>query len=136
MTTPNELESKFTETIQKVELASRPVLKKEYECSAKCASNSRLSSQEFQNCIRDCGRASQEVGNTLNKEVNSFQNQVMSCMQTCENMVRAKLPTDATSIPPALQQEADSCAAKCSQDGLALLPAMMERMMQVINRHK
>ena len=60
----------------------------------------------------------------------------MSCMQSCENLVRAKLPADATSLPAALQQEVDTCASKCSQNGLALLPGMMERMMAVIARNK
>jgi hypothetical protein len=67
------VEARFTSAVEELERSSRPVLKAEFECSARCAGNTALSTTQFQECVTRCGAASQMVGQSLNHEISLFQ---------------------------------------------------------------
>ena len=59
--------------VQKFKKKLRPLQQKEFNCSAKCASNANLTEEEYEACLRKCGAPLERLGNAYLREANSFQ---------------------------------------------------------------
>lgn len=64
------------------------------------------------------------------------QDNYVGCLRGCEGQMMARLPPGATSLPAALEAEANLCASRCATLALETIPAFLGRVHAVIKNAK
>ncbi|EDQ86924.1 uncharacterized protein MONBRDRAFT_38177 [Monosiga brevicollis MX1] len=113
-----QLEQSVNDAVEKLEVQSREVMRKEFECSARCASNTSLKTADYHQCLTSCGQGTQAVAVTIQNELNSLQNQFITCINSCANAGN--------------QAE---CQAQCAKDSMTTIPAFVQRVQAVISKY-
>lgn len=109
----------------------RPLLKRSFEACAKCASNSRASMTEFQQCLAAAREPVARAEAALNNEMNALQQRLQRCSLQCQDKLDDNLP--AGRQPTKAEQEKltaglTKCVDACSQDGIKALGPVWDRL--------
>lgn len=57
-------------------------------------------------------------------------------MQNCSSAAQAKMPPNASAVPPEIESELQTCIGRCEADVLAKIPQFFARLQEVVNQAK
>ncbi|XP_071949010.1 protein FAM136A-like [Antedon mediterranea] len=108
-----------------------------YRCSAKCCDNTSSSMEEAQRCIERCSQPLQQAQNTIQHELQDYQERLQRCAIQCQDDVKDRLSPGASQQQvDALRGEIEGCLVKCGDKHIAILPAMMKRMKATLAQYQ
>ncbi|XP_033109825.1 protein FAM136A-like [Anneissia japonica] len=108
-----------------------------YRCSARCCDNTSSNMEEAQRCIERCSQPLQRAQNTIQTELQDYQERLQRCAVQCQDDVKDRLSPGASSQQiDALRGEMESCLVKCGDKHIAILPAMMKRMKSTLSQYQ
>jgi len=108
-----------------------------YRCSATCCETPQFNMDEAQHCVERCSKPLNEAQNTISQELQSLQDRLQRCAMDCQDKVRDKVGPKTTEVEVSkYRTEMESCVVKCGDTHIALVPAMMKRIKEVLSSHK
>ena len=109
----------------------RPMQREGHLCAARCYENGSSTQEQVQQCAQQCSLKTTRAEQVLNQELKGFQERLQRCAMSCRDSVQDRVPTDGSNLQPAqiaaLQSEVETCANKCVDTHLGLLPNMKSR---------
>lgn len=65
-----------------------------------------------------------------------FQSRLQRCAMDCQDQIRDKVPSDASQDAVSKYRgELENCVIKCADTHVALIPALMQRMKEVLKKN-
>ncbi|XP_046399247.1 protein FAM136A-like [Ischnura elegans] len=111
----------------------RKMEEKMYLCSAKCCESRDSSYEEVRSCVDRCSAPVMNAQNTVRGELEYFQIRLQRCVNQCHDDIQHKMSAtpDAEEVERATKLF-DSCAAKCFDDHVSLLPGLLQKISQKV----
>jgi hypothetical protein len=130
---------KMLEQIEKNHL--RPLARESYVCAVKCydKAGSSSSQQQIQQCTQNCQVPFQNGQNSVNHEVQFFQDRLNRSMMACQDEVRDMMTPDIQDNPKQMQKMesmATTCFNKVVKSHIGMLPDMKKRIIDQLQPSK
>uniref|UniRef100_A0A0K8TK07 Protein FAM136A n=1 Tax=Lygus hesperus TaxID=30085 RepID=A0A0K8TK07_LYGHE len=104
-----------------------------HRCAARCCDSTTDSMEQVHNCVQKCSVTLKEAEAIVQNEFNSTQERFQRCVMDCNDTVRDRIGTSPTESEMVKHQnDFESCASKCVDKHVALLPTMMKRMKELL----
>ena len=132
MSTTQRLQREWEKVLESFEGDMRPILRKQFLCSADCVDNSNLDARGVQNCLQACGAQVERVSRGFEGESQRFQQRINICQQECQRVAGDLASTGADQAT--VQASFDGCVEKCAESGLGQLEALQQRMRDILKQ--
>ncbi|XP_055388819.1 protein FAM136A-like [Condylostylus longicornis] len=130
-----DFESKVEGMMKTITKAVLPLQRKSYECCVKCFDNSREELDTIGKCIQECQAPAEAFGDRLRQEMQTFQNQISGCQQSCHNKFSMAFSDAKEEVKRnEIQSHMESCAVTCFSDVVPQLDEMKQRMLQLVTK--
>lgn len=107
-----------------------------YKCSAACCENSHYSMEDAQQCVEKCSKPLQVAQNFIGQELQTYQDRLQRCAMDCQDNVRDKMSAKTSDAEVSkYRTEMEQCVVKCGDSHIALIPAMMKRIKEVLKQN-
>ncbi|KAK2703467.1 protein FAM136A-like [Artemia franciscana] len=104
-----------------------------HQCAAKCCLDDKASTEQIHSCIDRCSVPLQKGQQYVQQELTQFQDRLQRCVMSCQDNLKDKIgpkTTEAEALK--YRDQFESCARKCVETHIALLPALRTKMMDVL----
>lgn len=108
-----------------------------FKCCVDCTGNSSTTAQQVQQCIQRCDGPIESVNQTIQSELQRFQERVNRCAMSCSDELRDKYSISQETDPKLLQRaegELNACLAKCGSDHMDTIPALEKRISEAASK--
>lgn len=130
-----DFETKVEDVMKAITQAVLPLQKKSYECCVTCFDKNGQNLDAIGKCIQECQAPAEVFGDKLRQEMQSFQNQISGCQQSCHNKFSMAFnDTEALDKRNSIQQQMEVCASSCFSDALPQLGDVRRRMLDLVNK--
>ncbi|XP_026466977.1 protein FAM136A-like [Ctenocephalides felis] len=102
-----------------------------HRCAAKCCEDKDSSLSSVQSCVERCRRAFDKG------ELEGFQGRLQRCVMQCNDDIKDMMgPTPSDKDVDKFTHKFESCAIKCVDKHIELLPQMMKAMKHVLSKEQ
>ncbi|XP_074641576.1 protein FAM136A-like [Tubulanus polymorphus] len=132
----NRVQTAVTETLNELDKTHlRKMQASMYRCSTKCCEDNYYSMEDVQRCLEQCSRPVQSAQQYIQGEMENFQNRLQRCAMDCQDRIRDKLGPNTSDVDSSkLRKEMEACVLKCADSHAGLLPNMMKKIKETLNK--
>jgi len=106
-----------------------------HKCAAKCCDRTDLSMEGNHECISRCSQPLQSAQAYVEREVNAFQDRIERCVLSCQDSIKDKIGANTTDDQmKGFTAQFESCVVKCVDTHIGLMPNMLSKMRQSIQK--
>ncbi|KAF5304772.1 hypothetical protein FQA39_LY09549 [Lamprigera yunnana] len=106
-----------------------------HRCAAKCCDNLDVSLERVQRCVESCSVPLNNAQRYVEKEIENLQKRLQRCVMQCNDEIKDKMgPTPSDSEVHRYSAIFESCAIKCVDTHVNLVPAIMKSMKTVLSQ--
>lgn len=134
-----EIQSRIQHAVEKmISALDKEVLRKMqtdmYKCSAKCC-ETLDTMEDVQRCVENCSQSLNRAQSVIGQELQTYQDRLQRCTMDCQDVVRDKMSKNASESEMAKhRRDIEQCVVKCGDAHIALLPVMLKRIKETIQR--
>ncbi|ELT98265.1 hypothetical protein CAPTEDRAFT_220338 [Capitella teleta] len=108
-----------------------------YHCSAACCEKPHYNMDDTQRCVERCSGPITQAQQFIQTELGNFQDRLQRCAMDCQDKTRDKMGPNTTEAQAASYRgDMEKCVMKCADTHVALVPSMMKKMKEVLQKHQ
>ncbi|XP_026461642.1 protein FAM136A-like [Ctenocephalides felis] len=108
-----------------------------HRCAAKCCEDKDSSLSSVQSCVERCSGPLNKAQQYVQGELEGFQGRLQRCVMQCNDDIKDMMgPTPSDKDVDKFTHKFESCAIKCVDKHIELLPQMMKAMKHVLSKEQ
>ncbi|KAL1461019.1 hypothetical protein WDU94_012952 [Cyamophila willieti] len=105
-----------------------------HRCSVKCCENKDATMEGVQQCLEVCSSPFMRAQKYLQMEFEQYQTRLQRCVLECNDEIKDKMgPNPKQSDMDGYTRQFESCAEKCVDKHISLLPTLFKKIKQYLS---